>query len=145
MADEAFLTSLSPADALRYKAFISSSFSQREVSALLGDALPPAHLFADARAHERLLLALCTAAKVFTVELAEAAMELRAADAGAAGAPLAPGHLQEAWRRRMLRGEVVGCGGEGAPSAGAVREAVAQHLSAPPSAGAGGGSAPSGK
>jgi hypothetical protein len=125
MASEAYLNSLSPADALRMKAFLSAALAPAHVSALLPpEALPPAALL-DARAHERLLLALAAAAKVFVVELAEAAVALRAGDAAAAGAaPLAPGHLQEAWRRALLRGELLGCG-EGAAAAAAGSAAAA--------------------
>ena len=107
MADEAFLSGLSAGDAVRYKAFISASLAPGDVQALLGDALPPAQAL-DARASERLLLALGAAAKVFAMDLAEEAMH--SAVAGGAGTPLSPGLLQEAYRRRLLRGEVLGCG-----------------------------------
>jgi hypothetical protein len=109
MADEAFLSGLSAGDAVRYKAFISASLAPGDVQALLGDALPPAQAL-DARASERLLLALGAAAKVFAMDLAEEAMGLHSAVAGGAGTPLSPGLLQEAYRRRLLRGEVLGCG-----------------------------------
>ena len=140
MASEAYLNSLSPAAALRFKAFLCSSLALAHVSALLGDALPPAAAL-DARAHERLLLALAAAAKVFVMELGEAAAALRAGEGAADGAPLAPGHLQEAWRRAMLRGEVLGCGEAQQASAEAtVREAAAAgSSSAAPGGGGGGG------
>ena len=124
MADEPFLSSLSAGDALRYKAFISSTIQPKDIAGLLQDALPPAHLL-DARIHERLMLALSTAAKVFVIDLAEAALELHAADSGCAGLPLAPGHLQEAWRRKLLRGEILGSSEDLQASAESVREAAA--------------------
>ena len=125
MADEAFLNSLSPADALRYKAFISSGFNPRDIGVLLSDTLPPSGLL-DAKCHERLLLALAAAARVFVLDTLECAMELRGGDTGAAALPLAPGHLQEAWRRRLLQGEVLGVGEALQPSAEAVRGAAAR-------------------
>jgi hypothetical protein len=141
MASEAFLNSLSPAAALRFKAFLCSSLTPAHVSALLGDALPPASAL-DARAHERLLLALAAAAKVYVMDLGEAAVALRAGE-GAGGAaegaaegaevpppPLAPGHLQEAWRRAMLRGEVLGCGEAQQASAEATVREVAERSAA---------------
>lgn len=139
MASEAYLNSLTPAAALRFKAFLASSLAPAHVSALLAEALPPPQLL-DARAHERLLLALAAAAKVFVVELAEAAAELRAGDAAGAGAaPLAPGHLQEAWRRALLRGQLLGCA-EAQPSAEAIVREVAARSTAAGGAGGGSGS-----
>jgi hypothetical protein len=144
MASEAFLNSLSPAAALRFKAFLCSSLTPAHVSALLGDALPPASAL-DARAHERLLLALAAAAKVYVMDLGEAAVALRAGEgaggaaagaaegaeaAAAAAPPLAPGHLQEAWRRAMLRGEVLGCGEAQQASAEATVREVAERSAA---------------
>ena len=100
--DAAFLDSLSGDDAVRYRVFLDSSFSPEVMESLLAGALPPAALH-DAGARRELLLALASSARVFAVEVSEAAVALRAADGGLGGA-VKPGHVAEAWRLRVLAG-----------------------------------------
>jgi hypothetical protein len=149
----AFLASLSGDAAVRYRALLESSFSPDAIAALLAGALPPAGLL-DPASRERLLLALATSARVFAIDVAEAAVALRAraadADDGAgAGAPpstagaasVAPGFVAEAWRRRAHEGRVLGAGPlAGAAEARIVADAVTA-LAGPgvPAQGGGGG------
>ena len=126
-----FLDSLTPEEAQRYKAFLTTSIPPQDLDKLLGDLLPPAtHM--DATARDRLLLALATAAKVFAVDVIESAMAVREGEVGSGGGgggggPLSPGHVSEAWRRMMLEGKVLGVG-KSLESAKQVREEAARAL-----------------
>ena len=107
------LNSLGPLNSeksLRYKAFLTASIPPLEVEKLVGEHLPPASLM-DGSSRDRVLLSLATAAKVFAVDVLESAMELRErGDGGGVSKPLSPGQLNEAWRRMMLEGRVLGVG-----------------------------------
>jgi hypothetical protein len=109
-ADIAFLDSLSEEESVRYRVFLDATFSPEVIESMIADALP-SNL--DAGARERLLLALSASARVFALDVSEAAVDLRA-NAVAAAAPQAgdaagstavsAGHIAEAWRRRVLMG-----------------------------------------
>ena len=125
----ALLDSLTPEEAQRYKAFLTTSFSPQDLDRLLSEILPPqTHM--DPTARDRLLLALATATKVFAVDVIESAMGVREGEeggGGGGGAPLSPGHVSEAWRRMMLEGKVLGMG-KSLESAKQVREEAARSL-----------------
>ena len=128
-----FLDSLTPEEAQRYKAFLTTSLPPQDLDNLLGELLPPStHM--DATARDRLLLALATAAKVFVVDVIESAMAVREGEVGSgggggggSGGPLSPGHVSEAWRRMMLEGKVLGVG-KSLENAKQVREEAARSL-----------------
>jgi hypothetical protein len=105
-----FLDSLSEEEAVRYRVFLDASFSPEVIESMIAGALP-SNL--DAGARERLLLALSASARVFALDVSEAAVDLRAhADAAAAqqggdaavSTAVSAGHVAEAWRRRVLMG-----------------------------------------
>lgn len=101
----AFLDSLSGDDAVRYRVFLDSTFSPEVIESLLINSLPPVAL-QDASSRKELLIALATSARVFAIEVAEGAVALRAAtdDDVTAAAPVSPGQIAAAWRRRVLTG-----------------------------------------
>ena len=100
----AFLESLSGDDAVRYRVFLDSTFSPEVIESLLINSLPPVAL-QDASSRKELLIALATSARVFAIEIAEGAVALRATtDAVTAAAPVSPGQIAAAWRRRTLTG-----------------------------------------
>jgi hypothetical protein len=100
----AFLESLSGDDAVRYRVFLDSTFSPEVIESLLINSLPPIAL-QDASSRKELLIALATSARVFAIEVAEGAVALRATtDAVTAAAPVSPGQIAAAWRRRTLTG-----------------------------------------
>lgn len=136
---EAFLASLSPEDAVRYKVFLSSSLSPELIEQMVGDLLPPPSIL-DASTRERILLALSTSAHAFAVDLVERASSLRREEAAsgvegglgaglwdaseAASAPLRSGHVAEAYRRLALEGRVLGVGSNVPRLADALRDAA---------------------
>ena len=97
------LSTLSPSEQLRYKAFSSSSIPHECVSSLVDPLLPPQLSMED---RERLCAALGTSCKLFAISLVEEAILVRGSDSTLL--PLQPGHLVEAYRRLALRGKVLG-------------------------------------
>lgn len=131
-----FLASLSGDAAIRYRALLETSLSPDAIESLLAGALPSSGLL-DPAARERLLLALATSARVFAIDVAEAAVALRARAAedgagaadsagAAAAASIAPGLVTEAWRRRAHEGRVLGAG----PMAGAAEARIVADAAA---------------
>jgi len=114
------LSRLTPAQQLRLRAFQSAFVPPEAVAALVDAQLPP-QLLEDER--DRFLAALAASAKCFAVALCEEAVAVRRAlqppdeaardAASGAGAALRPGHLQEAYRRLALRGQVLGAARRG--------------------------------
>lgn len=100
----AFLESLSPADALRYKALAAAKPPLDMCLYMLGESLP---LLEEAE-REDLAIALSAATKAFAVQLCETAVDVRDAAGDAPDGVVRERHMLEAYGRIVRRGLLPG-------------------------------------
>lgn len=107
--DPTEIAQLTEVEALRYKAILGP-LSSDALRDMVQPMLPP---MLSSEATDKLAVALSAAAKCFAVEVAQEARALQEAHAAAAGmdvanASILPAHMNEAYRRMLLRGRILG-------------------------------------
>lgn len=126
----AFLESLAPADALRYKALAAAKPPLDMCLHMLGEGLP---LMEEAE-REDLAIALSAAAKAFAVQMCEAAVDVRDAAGDAPDGVVRERHMLEAYARLLRRGLIPGTPEwTGSAEAAAMAGAAGADLSEDPS------------
>jgi hypothetical protein len=101
----AFLSALSPADALRYKVLNAARVPSDLVLQILADHVPLSMEEAD---RDDLAISLAAAAKAFATQLCEEAVDIRDAAGDAPDGIVRERHMMEAYRRVLQAGLLPG-------------------------------------